>query len=327
MKNVKVVSICSVLLLLLAACDKSPPAVATWQHAAVGSLDASLSQDGRFALVSSVNHGAGYWDLEQNQLKFEWRHNDNPEDGITASDISPDGSRAITADKQTFVIWNTNNGKAYGYWEAPGEIASVALSDQARFVLLGLKNGKVIHIAMETGRRLEFAGHGKENIAAVDLSPNGEWAFSGGNDYRAILWNTRTGQPRYIFEHESRVTLVKLDTNGQQAFTSGTRGNAFIWDLNSGAERSRLALKPREYVISAAAFSPDGKQLVTGAPGREVVLWSTQNGSRLFTWKAKTREQWKPSGAIVWAVAFHIDGQHVVSEASSGYGQKWQLPP
>jgi WD40 repeat protein len=290
-------------------------------------LAASLSQDGRYALVSSVNHGAGFWDLEQNQLKFQWRHNDNPEDGITVSDISPDGSRAVTCDKRTFVIWNTNTGKAYGYWQAPEDITAAALSDKGRYLLLGLKNGKVIHIAMETGRRIEFTGHGKEPIAAVDLSPNGEWAFSGGQDYRAILWNTRTGQPRYIFSHQTRVTQVRLDTKGEQAFTSGTRGNAYVWDLTDGSQRSQLALKPREYVISSAAFSADGKLLATGAPGREVVLWETRSGQRLFSWKAKTRDQWKPSGAIVWAVAFDSEGKHVISEASSGFGQKWRIPP
>ncbi|NVJ59114.1 MAG: hypothetical protein HWE27_01925 [Gammaproteobacteria bacterium] len=314
-----------VALLLLTACENGPEPVETWQHATTGSYEASLSEDGNFAIVSTVNHQAGYWDLSSNKLLFQWRHSDNPDSGIIASDISPDGSRAITADKQTFVIWNTTSGKPYGFWQTPDDISAVALSDKGRYVLLGLRSGKAIHIDMETGRRLEFTGHRIEPIASVDMSANGEWAFTGASDGRAILWNTQTGQPRFIFEHESRVTLVKLEADGRLAFSSGTRGNAFIWNLESGTERVRLALKPREYVISAAAFSKDGTQIATGAPGRDIVLWSTQSGGKLNQWKAATRDQWKPSGAIVWAIAFHEDGRHLITEASSGFGQKWLL--
>ncbi|MCO7226210.1 WD40 repeat domain-containing protein [Pleionea sp. CnH1-48] len=317
----------SISLFIIAGCENTPESVADWKHAAVGLLDASISEDGRFAVIGSVNHGIGYWNLETNELLYEWRHNDNPEDGILASDISPDGSRVITADRQNFVIWSTVTGKPYGYWQAPAKIYSVAISRKGRYVLLGLQNGNAIHIDMTTGRRLVFTGHRDEAVSSVDLSANGEWAFTGSHDYRAILWNTRSGKPKYIFEHDSRVTQVALDRKGLQAFTSGTRGNAFVWDLTTGGQRSRLALKPREYVISAARFSPDGKWVATGAPGRDIILWSTQSGAKLKQWKAKTRNQWKPSGAIVYAIAFDAEGKHVITEASSGFGQKWAVLP
>ncbi|NVJ49101.1 MAG: hypothetical protein HWE13_00750 [Gammaproteobacteria bacterium] len=315
----------ALLVLILSSCDKGPEAVAKWPHAAVGMYEASLSDDGRLALVATVNHQASLWDLERNERLFDWRHNDNPDAGITATDLSPDGSRAITADNRTFVIWNTRSGKPYGYWQAPATITAVALADKGKYVLLGLVDGRAIHIDMETGRRLEFTGHRDNRIASVDMSANGLWAFTGAYDRRAVLWNTQTGLPRYVFEHESRVSQVRLEAQGRLAFSSGTRGNAVIWDLESGSERVRLALKPREYVISSAAFSTDGQLLATGAPGRDIRLWSTQSGALLQSWQAAVRNQWKPSGAIVWAVAFTADG-HLVSEASSGFGEKWLLP-
>ena len=314
-------------LLFVSGCDNSPKAVETWPHAAAGLIDAAISDDGQLAVVSSVNFGAGLWDLPNNQLLFQWRHNDNPEDAIIALDLSPDGTRAVTADLRTFVIWDTKTGIADGYWQAPDNIRAIAVSDGGRHVLLGLRNGLAVFIDMNTGRRIEFVGHRSEPVASVDLSANGLWAFSGGNDRRAVLWNTQTGQPKYVFEHETRITKLRLDRTGIQAFTSGTRGNAFIWDLTNGSQRSRLALKPREYVISAADFSSDGRWLVTGAPGRDIVLWSTQSGDQLKRWRAATRNQWKPSGAIVWAVGFDKQQKNIISEASSGFGQMWQIEP
>ncbi len=317
--------LCVISVHFITGCDSTPESVATWQHSAVGTLDASISKDGRFALVSSVNHQAGFWDLEKNELLFQWRHNENPESGIIATAISPDGTRAITADNRTFVIWDTSSGKAYGYWEAPAQISAVALSDSGKHVLLGLRSGKVVHINMETGRRLEFTAHRVEPVASIDMSANGLWAISGASDGRAIVWNTETGKPTYVFEHDTRVTLVKFDSRGDLAFSSGTRGNAFIWDLTNGSLVTRLQLKPREYVTTSAVFSMKGDRIATGAPDKDIVLWSTRNGEKLGSWKAKTRDVWKPTGAIVWAVAFDADEQHLLTEASSGFGQKWSL--
>ena len=312
-------------LFLAAGCREQKKSIAEWPHAAVGVLDGAISQDGRYALVSSVNFGAAFWDLQTNELKFQWRHNDNPQDAIIALNISPDGSRAITADKRTFIIWNTNSGQSYGYWQAPANIRAVALSDKGRYVLLGLADGRAIHIDMNTGRRLEFTGHRNEAVASVDLSANGLWAFTGGNDYRAVLWNSKTGKPQQLFEHKTRVTKVRLAPSGERAFTSGTLGNAFIWNLQSGAKEAELALNKREYVISAASFSHNGQMLATGAPGRDISVWQVDTGKRLTRFRARTRLQGKPSGAIVYAVAFDPADNYLFSESSAGYGEKWPL--
>jgi len=327
MVKTRIISVCwiCISLLTLAACQEGEKSVAEWPHAAVAVLDADISRDGKLALVSSINFGAALWDLEKDQLKFQWKHSDDPQRAITALRLSPDGKRAITADEDTFIIWNTTSGKAYGFWQAPAQIRDVAISDLGRYVLLGLADGRAVHIDMNTGRRLEFTGHRNEAIASVDLSANGVWAFTGGNDYRAILWNSKTGQPRQLFEHSTRVTKLRLGPDGQQAFTSGTKGNAFVWDLNTGEQKVRLALKKKEYVISSANFSSDGNLIVTGAPGRDISLWQIADGTRIKKWRARTRTQGKPSGAIIYAVAFIENDQFVLSESSAGYGEKWQV--
>lgn len=309
-------------LLILVGCKPQEQALQESQHAISGVLDAAISSDGRYALISTVDVGAGYWDLEKNALKFQWKQNKQAEQNINVVDISPDGTRAITTDAETFVIWNTTSGKAYGYWQAPAPIRAAAISNKAKYVLLGLADGRVIHIDMTTGRRLEFVGH-SEAVASVDLSANGTWAFSGGYDYQAILWNSKTGQVRYRFKHKTRVTQVKLDDIGKQAFSSGTLGNAFVWDLTSGLEKTALQLKEREYVISAARFSHSGEQIVTGAPGRDISLWRVSDGVRLKQWRARVRHKGKPSGAIIYAVGFTENDQYILSESSAGYGEKW----
>lgn len=326
--NVKIglkIVMTGLILVFFSACQTGEESVAEAQHTAVGTLDAVISRDAKYAVISSVNHGVGYWDLTENSLLFNWKHSDKIEDGIIATNISPDSSRAITADRRNFSIWNTTSGKAYGYWRAPARIRAVAISDKGRYVLLGLEDGRAIHIDMNTGRRLEFTGHRQEAVASVDLSANGLWAFTGGADYRAILWNSKTGKPKRLFEHTTRVTKLLLSASGQRAFSTGTLGNAFIWDLTTGEQIARLALNQREYIIVSARFSHDEQLLVTGAPGRDISLWDAATGERLSQWQARTRKQWKPSGAIVYAVGFSPDDQFIFSESSAGFGEKWSI--
>jgi len=317
--------IVSFIGLLIVSCQPGDVALEEAQHTAVGTLDAVISRDAKYAVVSSVNHGVGFWDLKDNKLLFNWTHSDDPQNGIIATNISADSSRAITADKRNFTIWNTNSGKPYGYWRAPANIRAVSISNKGRYVLLGLEDGRAIHIDMNTGRRLEFTGHREEAVASVDLSANGLWAFTGGADYRAVLWNTKTGKPKRLFEHTTRVTKLRLSASGNQAFTAGTLGNAYIWDLRTGAEISRLDLNKREYVIVSASFSHDDQLLVTGAPGRDISLWDVKSGKKLKQWRARTRNQWKPSGAIIYAAEFSQDDQFIYTESSAGYGEKWSV--
>jgi len=312
-------------ILLLSACTDAVKPIAKAEHAAQGVLAADISRDGQFAVVATVHSGVGFWDLKRNVLLYQWDHGDKGQGGITAVDISPDNSRVITADRRTFVIWNANQGFAYGYWQAPADIRDVAVSDKGRYVLLGLGDGRVIHIDMTTGRRLEFLGHGERAVSSVDMSPNGLWALSGGHDYRAILWNTKTGKPKRLFEHDSRVVKVVLDSKGQYAFTAGTMGNALIWDLQTGRQVSRLKLKPREYVIAAARFAHQKQWIATGSPGRLIKVWDILSGDLLYQFYASPRQQGKPSGAIVYALAFSEDDRRLMSESSAGFGEIWDL--
>jgi WD40 repeat protein len=309
---------------VLFGCEQYDTPVSTHVHATDGVYAADISEDGRFALISTINHNTGYWDLEKNALLFNWKH--RSDSGVFAVDLSPDNLFAITTDDKTFVIWDTQTGESLGYWEANDRIRDVAISNKGQYVLLGLENGLAIHINMKTGRRLEFPAHGHANaILSVDMTPNGRYALTGGTDYRAMYWDTKTAQIIRLWEHKSRVNYVSLNHDGSLAFTAGGRANAHVWDINSGEKLSSLKLKSREYVISAARISPSGKYILTGAAGRQLRLWRTDTGDNLKNWRVSTRHEYRPSGAIVYAVAFDEKTRFAFTETSAGLGEKWQL--
>lgn len=315
-----------ILVVSAGGCSDNEQALQSWEHAgSSGIYEASFSDDGRFAAVSTVTEGTGLWDLSRDQALYRWRHGDQDRQVILHMDFSPDAGHVITADERSYVVWDTSTGKALGYWTVGADITDVAISNKGRYVLLGLEDGRALHIDQKTRRRLEVIAHRNEPVTSVDLSAGGRLAVTGGNDHRAMVWDAKTGKEISAFEHRARVTLVALDPKARQVFSVDNRGGAFVWDAKSGRQQAQLGLKARQYIISAARFSADGAQLVTGAPGRSVTLWDAHTGIRLDHWRVPTAGGWTPKGAIVYAVAFAGDGRSILAEASNGHGRRWAL--
>ncbi len=314
--------------LLLSGCEQSHTPLSQMRHSAIATYDADISDDGEFALVASVNHDAGYWRRADDTLLFTWNHGEGDTD-IIAVDISADGSRAITATDTDIAVWDTTTGENLGFYQLhQSDLRDIKLSNGGQFLVMALGDGRVIHLSLNTGRRLEFEMH-TEAVNSIDISPNGRYVLSGSNDFRAILWDAQTGQPIDQWQHQSRVVLVALSSDGSFAFSAGNKADAFIWSLADGNQVSRLSLKERQYVLSAARFAPDNDYLLTGAPSRELALWHTQTGALAQMIKVSTRTRDKPTGAIIYAVGFSTDGK-LLSESSAGWGEVWEkiiLPP
>ena len=312
-------------IFLLSSCTKvETTPVFEWQHVAQGSYAAEISTNGRYAVVSSVEHGVAFWDLQQNALKYQWQHTPEQENLVFSLAISPDNSYVLTADQQTFALWRTDTGQNAGFWQLDqSPVRDIAVSDEGRHLLIGKSDGMVQHITLDSGRRLEFMGH-TEKVNSVAMSPNGRYALTGSNDYQAYLWDTDSAQIIHTFSHPNRVSKVALDPQGRFAFTADSQSLARIWDIQSGALVSSLQITARQQVFSAVRFSADGKYLLTGAPTRNVVLWRLSDGKELQRWRVKPRDGSRPAGAVVHAVAF-LSPTRIISESSSGYAEVWEI--
>ena len=314
------------LLALLAGCQPvGQVPEQRWQHAVEGAYAANISNDAKYSVVSSIHHGISLWDLEKNALKYNWSQQQNSaENLVLVADIADNNSHVLTANSHDFSLWNIENGQSEGFWSiSESTIRDVAVSNNGDYLLIGQGNGKVAHITIASGRRLEFLGH-QEKINAVDMLPNGRVAISGSNDFVAYVWDTQSGQAIYRFNHPSRVTMVALDARGRYAFTADSKKSANIWDLKTGKLVSKLNYFNRQEVFSAVQFSPDGTKLLTGAPSRKVSVWDISTGERLTSWRVIPRDDIRPAGAVVYSVAFR-DNNQVITESSSGYAELWQV--
>lgn len=309
--------------LFLFACSEPPQqASARYEHAAKGAFASALSHDGKYSLISSIHHGVALWDNQQQVLKYQWFQQQAQDSLVHTVAISYDNSRAVTAEKSTFAVWDINTGANAGYYQIQtSTIRDIAISNQGHSVVYGRADGVAVYLNLETGRRIEFLGH-QEKINVVDISPNGHYALTGGNDYAALLWDTRTGQVLHRFNHPSRVTQVALDPQGRYAFTADSMKQANIWQLTSGDLVSKLQYIARQRIFTAARFNEQGTLLATGSPNRLVELWQLSNGEKLNTWHVTPREGSRPKSAVVLDVAFSDDTQSsLITESSSGFAE------
>ena len=321
----------SVTLLLtgffLFACSPSgDKPIQRFQHAIEGSYAGNISNDGKWSVISSIHHGISVWDLEKNALKYQWAQKQDSSDNLVlAIDISNNSSHALTASRNNFALWNMNTGESEGYWRIrESNIRDIAVSNNGNYVLIGKGNGVVVHVAIDTGRRLEFLGH-KEKINTVDMMPNGRVAMSGGNDFIAYVWDTVSGQVIYQFNHTSRISRVALDSQGRFAFSADSMKSAHIWDLKTGKLITKLQGTKRHEVFSSVSFSSDGRTLVTGAASSKVSVWDIATGKRITSWHVTPKEANRPTGAVVYSLAFS-DNNTLITESSSGYAELWRIP-
>jgi WD40 repeat protein len=296
------------------------------QQSVEGAYAGHISNDGKYSIVSSIHHGVSVWDIKTKQRLYNWAQEQNSSDNLVLSiDISNNSSHALTANRESFALWNIATGASEGYWKVrESTIRDIAIANNGNYVLIGKSNGTVVHVSIDNGRRLEFLGH-KEKINTVDMLPNGRVAISGGNDFIAYVWDTTSGQVIYQFNHSSRVSKVALDANSRYAFSADSMKSAYIWDLKSGKRISTLQGTKRHEVFSSVRFSKDGKTLITGAATRKVSVWDVQSGKRLSHWFVSPKDAKRPTGAVVYSVAFS-DNNTLLTISSSGYAESWPMP-
>ncbi len=284
------------------------------------SYSASLSNNGKFALVATQNNGVQCWDLTTHTLRYQWIHGDI-NTGVTSTAISPNGLYGASLSRDSVALWTIADGKSFGWWSLPSSGESVAVADNGA-LLIGLNDGSVMSLNANKTALIKFLGH-TERVNSVALSADGRIALTGSNDMQAILWQAQTGQPIHTWDIGSRVTKVALNDSGSLSFTNGSTNEAKIWDNASGKLLNQLKINRRQMTFSAVRFTQQDSELLTGTPAREVILWQRDTGKQIGKWQVALTKNSQTRGAVVYSVAIR-DTNKVVSISSQGLVETWQ---
>lgn len=289
------------LCLLLAGCGGPPPSAA-YDLAAQGLHTAALSGESELALVGSLNHGGSLWRTREYARLFNWNHRQGEFSQLVAGAFSPDGTRAVTTDPRTMVVWDTASGAALAYWTTPAATLDVAIANDGR-VLMGLADHSAVLFDAGSGRHAHTFVH-QGVTGSVDLSRDGRWALTGSDDTTAVLWDTASGEVVHRFAHDNPVRVVALSAKATYAFTASQGQAVTVWNGASGVAAFQLAARNRG--VTSARFSDDERHLLVGYVNRVVELWDVSRGQRLQSWNPGGRSAWLPTGSAVLAVGFSV---------------------
>lgn len=130
-----------------------------------------------------------------------------------------------------------------------------------------------------TGESGRLEGH-QGKIAALDMSPDGDWIASASWDGSIGLWPVAGGAARFLKGHDAAVTDVAFAHGGQLLYSSSADGTLREWQwqevgvpprelLNQGFGINRLVLAPDDTWLAYGAV--DGAtRVVDPRTGREI---------------------------------------------------------
>ena len=185
-------------------------------------------------------------------------------------------------------------------------------------------------LAFPPGYTNEVETGGAPAIVNIAYSPDGSVLAGGSINGYLALWDTRTWQVVQVMDvfEEKRsgkgINDLAFSPDGSRLAVAGgdrgaDQGALVILDL---ARREVLFRKQEEHGrLSAVAYSPDGRWLVSGSRNGEVKLWHAASPA------ASPPEQLFKARDSIWDVAFSPKGSFLAASTAEGNAiHVWEMP-
>jgi WD-40 repeat-containing protein len=309
----------AIALFALIGCSADSPSNQT-QLAVQGLYSAALSSNAKNALIGSIQHGGSYWSRAPSQRLFNWNHVQGEATPLISVDIDPSGRFAITGGARTLVLWDTQSGQSAGYWNTPGDIRDLKLTQNGDFALVGMNDQTARYFDVKNGGILQTL-RTNAVVRAVDVTPDGRLAVTGDDLNNVTLWDLVSGEIKKKWTLSNNISSVAISDNGAYVFGAAQLGEAKVWQTVTGVDFSTIdtgALKGRNSTISKAIFSNDDRQLLLGSVNRRVKLANTATGQIEKEWDLYLKDALRPTAASVLALAFGSDTRYYAI-GSNGY--------
>ncbi len=302
----------------------------------------AFSPDGRWLASGGADNAARLWDAITGDPLGEHTQHTN---WVRDVAFSPDGQLLLsTGDDTTIVLWDLPGGRLSQVRTGHnGVVRSLALSPDGSRLASASDDGTIQLRDMATGQIIPpvLTGH-RDAVWSVAFAPDGT-LVSGGADQAVIHWTVQRGGlfARVLTRHASAVSTIAVRPAPASAGAglllafaggnmSGSGGDTTVrlWELtattNTLAGREVAALEGHIGLVTAVAFSPNGRTLASAGADQAVWLWplaadgappNGDNVGRLLIGHT----------SVVRGVAFSPDGQILASCADDGSIILWDV--
>ncbi|MBL7187157.1 MAG: protein kinase [Phycisphaerae bacterium] len=271
----------------------------------------AYSPDGKRIASAGVERTIKIWDVASGDEVMTLRGHEN---WIWWIAFSPDGRRIVSSSNdKTIKVWDANNGTEMMTLRGHHELVwSVVFSPDGKRIASGNWNKTIKVWDVASGNELiTLRGHAKA-VSNVVFSPDGERIFSTGYWGAIKEWDPAIKPD--VLRVDAWIDQVAFSPDGKRIAASPANRNGVIklWDAVSGADI--MTLRGHQGRASIA-FSPDGRQIVSGGNDKTVNVWNALRGVLEMTLTGHT--------APVLSVAFSPDGKRIVSGSGDETVKVW----
>jgi WD40 repeat protein/serine/threonine protein kinase len=284
----------------------------------------AFSADGGRLASASLGRTVNLWDTKTGGLLRTFPHSGNVLDVA----ISSDGRRlASTGEDKTVHLWDTATGReVLGLLGHTDVCACVAFSPDGWRLASASHDGTIrvwdaTPLRGDEGQGVYTFDRHDHEVRSVAVSPDGQRIASAGNGTLVRVWDAATGGVSFDFpDHTAPVFAVVWHPDGRRIATAGSAGRqntVMVWDASDGRVDFKLAIERDSSAgpYQAVAFSPDGRDMVTGQLEGAVKVWDAKTGKGGRILGAHARE--------IRGLVFSRDGRKLASASGDGTVKLW----
>jgi WD40 repeat protein len=219
------------------------------------------------------------------------------------------------------VLWDVYTGREIMRLEDEERVSpihAVVFSPNGKILISS--GGRAISLwQIEKGQEIKRFDSHEGAIKTIALSPNGEvLASDTGTGGLVLLRNIFTGQILKQFEgHQGEVNAMAFSPDGK-FLASCDDEMVHLWNVQTGEKLRRFTHPQKKFnKVYALAFSPEGRQLVSGTWDGSVHLWEVNSGQQQHCFEGNT--------GSVQCLAFHPQGHVLAAGFSDHKIRLWNL--
>lgn len=151
-------------------------------------------------------------------------------------------------------------------------------------------------------RRFYF-GH-SNRVRHMDVSPDGNYLVSCGDDGNVILWGLKDSSKKVFKGHQKRVWSVCF-INNQEFASAGEENDIYIWNKNSIMPQK---MPGHSNWIWDLTFHPEKKYMLSSSEDNTCKLWDMSTRSEIFSFNDHTK--W------LFSASFSPSGNYIITASA-----------